>query len=303
MSSPQTPPRPCVTVIVLNWNAWAATNACVSSLLELTYPAYQVLVVDNGSTDSSVERIRAAHPGIELIESGANLGYAGGNNLGIRHALRAGADAVWILNNDTLADPAALAELVWAAGQGYEALATRQVAVDGESDWSAALSGDGTGQVPITCLGCGDGLHPAYLIMGSSLFLGRAGLERSGLFEESYFHYYEELDLAERWRRAGWALGLACRATVKHSPRRSAANDPQLHYYFVRNRLLFRKRFHDEAPIRVLRQRVELGRALQLRRTAATGNPAFTVAGALAIIDATRGRTGAKNLASLGRRR
>ncbi len=101
-----------VCIIVLNWNNAPDTLECLHSLASLEYPDYHVLVVDNGSTDDSVSLIRAAFPAVEILETGANLGYAGGNNAGIRHALAAGADLVCILNNDVTVEPGFLTPLV-----------------------------------------------------------------------------------------------------------------------------------------------------------------------------------------------
>src|SRR5579885_2686307 len=76
-----------VYVILLNWNGWRDTVACIDSLKRLTYPEYRILVVDNGSTNDSVHRILTAFPDVPILEAGSNLGFAGGCNLGIRHAL------------------------------------------------------------------------------------------------------------------------------------------------------------------------------------------------------------------------
>src|ERR1700722_11537010 len=104
--------NPRVTCVVLNWNGWKDTVACLDALKKCTYPELTVLAVDNGSSDDSVDRIRAAHPSITLLETGANLGFAGGNNVGVRHALAQGADYLWLLNNDTEPAPDALSALV-----------------------------------------------------------------------------------------------------------------------------------------------------------------------------------------------
>lgn len=90
-----------VTVVVLNWNRWPDTLDCLASLQYQDYPNFNVLVVDNDSTDDSVEQIRAAMPEIELLQSGANLGFGGGCNVGIRRALADGADYVWLINSDS----------------------------------------------------------------------------------------------------------------------------------------------------------------------------------------------------------
>jgi GT2 family glycosyltransferase len=104
------PPR--VTCILLNWNGWGDTLDCLAALKESSYPHLDVMVVDNGSTDESVARIRAANPGLTLLETGLNLGFAAGNNVGVRHALKNGADYVWLLNNDTRPAPHALSALI-----------------------------------------------------------------------------------------------------------------------------------------------------------------------------------------------
>src|SRR5215813_7550938 len=92
---------PSVWIVVLNWNGLADTLACLESLRGLQYPRHSIVVVDNGSSDGSLDALRRASAsfGFDLIEAGSNLGYAGGNNLGIRHALERGADYVLILNN------------------------------------------------------------------------------------------------------------------------------------------------------------------------------------------------------------
>jgi GT2 family glycosyltransferase len=104
--------EPLVHVILLNYRGWQHTIACVTSLRGLTYTNVAIVVVDNASPDGSEAHIRDACPDVTVIQSGANLGFAGGNNVGIRHALEQGAEYVWLLNNDTLVDPDALGALV-----------------------------------------------------------------------------------------------------------------------------------------------------------------------------------------------
>src|SRR5690606_35735071 len=93
------------------------TLACLESVFRLDYPNYHVLVVDNHSTDDSVARIRERFPDLDLLVTGENLGYAGGNNAGIQHALPADFDYVCVLNNDTVVEPAFLSALVGAMEQ------------------------------------------------------------------------------------------------------------------------------------------------------------------------------------------
>ena len=97
--------RPRVGVVVLNYRGVTDTIACVESLAELEIPA-RVIVVDNGSDDGSAEQL-AAVPGVELIVNDSNLGFAAGNNVAIERLLADGVEFVWVLNNDTVVEPAA----------------------------------------------------------------------------------------------------------------------------------------------------------------------------------------------------
>jgi len=93
---------PKVAIVVLNWNRWQDTVECVRSLYHLTYPNYEVVVVDNASTDGSVAHIQEECRNVTIIRTQSNLGYTGGNNVGIQFALEHGAELIMILNNDTV---------------------------------------------------------------------------------------------------------------------------------------------------------------------------------------------------------
>src|SRR5579872_3284426 len=103
---------PLIFIILLNWNGKKDTLACLESLQKVRYSSFQTIVVDNGSTDDSVHAIRTRYPEISLIETGENLGFAGGNNCGIQYALEKGADFIFLLNNDTEVDPDILTSFV-----------------------------------------------------------------------------------------------------------------------------------------------------------------------------------------------
>src|ERR1700712_1112236 len=103
---------PEVVCVVLNWNGWRDTLPCLESLYAQDYARLRVLVVDNASSDDSVDRIRAAFPAAELVQSGTNGGFAAGCNVGVRLALKRRPEFIWLLNNDTVAPPDTLAKLV-----------------------------------------------------------------------------------------------------------------------------------------------------------------------------------------------
>lgn len=107
--------QPSVAIIILNWQNAPDTLDCLKSVHQLSYPNYSVLVVDNGSLDGSVERIRQTYPKVPLLCIENNLGYAEGNNRGMAYALLENPDYVFVLNNDTLLAPDILDRLVEAA--------------------------------------------------------------------------------------------------------------------------------------------------------------------------------------------
>ena len=113
--------NPEIFIIILNWNGKSDTLVCLNSIQSLQYLYYKIIIVDNGSTDGSVHEIRALHPKMTIIETGQNLGYAEGNNVGIRYALEHDADYILLLNNDTTVAPDLLDQLVNAAQKDPDA--------------------------------------------------------------------------------------------------------------------------------------------------------------------------------------
>ncbi|HET6516311.1 MAG TPA: glycosyltransferase family 2 protein, partial [Thermodesulfovibrionales bacterium] len=95
---------PKIAIIVINWNGRDDTLECLASVRQVDYPHFEVIVVDNGSSDNSVEAIRNAFPEVTVIETRENLGFAGGNNVGMRHALKNRSEYIFLLNNDTVVD-------------------------------------------------------------------------------------------------------------------------------------------------------------------------------------------------------
>lgn len=103
---------PRVWAVVVNWNRWQDTAECVDSLRLVDYTALETVVVDNGSSDDSVVHLRRAFPLRTLIASRENLGFAGGCNLGLRHAIANNATYFWLVNNDAVVAPDRLRRLI-----------------------------------------------------------------------------------------------------------------------------------------------------------------------------------------------
>jgi GT2 family glycosyltransferase len=223
---PTNPSTPSVYCILLNWNGWRDTLPCLDALALQDYPALRILVVDNASTDDSVARIRAAHPHITLLEASANLGFARGCNLGIRHAIAQGADTLWLLNNDTLPPPDTCSSLVAAA------IANPTAGIIGSvlryTHDPSRIQAWGGGRVNLWLGRTTHFTGPATLDANSyftfaSVLIPRAVLERVGTLCEGFFMYWEDVDLSLRISRAGYKLAVAEDTAILHKEGGSTA--------------------------------------------------------------------------------
>lgn len=241
--------KPRVLIIILCYNGVALTLACLESLRQMRYPNADVLVVDNASRDDTPTLVRARFPEVAVIETGANLGFAAGNNVGLRHALAQGYDYALLLNNDTEVAPDFLDALVDAAESDpaigiagptityYEQPETIWSA-GGLIDWRhgrSAMRGIGerdTGQY--------HAMGDVDFVTGCALLCKRAVLERAGLLDERFFMYYEETEWCVRAARAGFRIVHVPASRVLHKiPLDARADQPYVAYYMTRNRLLF----------------------------------------------------------------
>ena len=225
-----------VAIVVLNWNGWKDTQMCLSSLRQLNYQNYEVIVVDNGSSDDSVARIGSEFSEATIVKTGKNRGFAGGCNLGIAHALSDNADFVWLLNNDTIVDPEALQCLV------NRAKADGRIAAVGSAIYFMEephrLQAWGGGRVNFW-LGRSrhflaavpdDGVD---FITGASMLISRVSLESVGLLDEQFFMYWEDADFCFRLRKANWKLAVAGDSKVWHKESASVGkNSVSLDKYF-----------------------------------------------------------------------
>lgn len=239
---------PAVTAIVLNWNKATDTLACLRSLDEQTYPNCEALVVDNGSQDGSVARVRRRFPQVTVLELAENLGYAGGNNRGIEYALRQGCEYVWLLNDDTTVAPDALQALM------AEAQASPGVGFFGPmvymlDDPHRILSAGGVfadrwqpqhrgiGQLDQGQLA---GTSEVDYLSGCALLVSRKAIEALGMLDEDFFAYYEDVDWCYRAKQAGFGVLFVPKARVWHpDTTRRDVNSPLVTYYMSRNHLLF----------------------------------------------------------------
>ena len=208
---------PLVAIVILNWNGWQDTINCLSSLKISEYQNSRIIIVDNGSTDESVEYIRSANEDITIIETGVNLGFAGGCNVGIRFAFEIGAEYIWLLNNDTAVEQQSLSTLVATADNNRLAGAVGSVLY--EMEHPTVIQAWGGGGVN---LHTGKSYHIkgqkdilTYLT-GASLLLRAEALRQSGLLDEGFFVYWEDTDLSFRLSANGWRLLVEPSSRVWH---------------------------------------------------------------------------------------
>jgi GT2 family glycosyltransferase len=236
-------PVPSVACIVLNWNNWRDTIACVESLQNIDYRRMSVTVVDNGSSDDSVQRIRARFPSLVLIETGKNLGFAAGNNAGIRAALAQKPDYIWLVNNDAQPRAQALTAMVNSAENDAQLGAVGSVLLYGSNPelvqaWGGGRINIWTGRSSHARASVADSWLD--YLTAASILLRRTALERIGLLDEGFFLYWEDADLSYRLRRAGWKLAVAPGSIVLHKEHASTnRNFRLLHRYSVASGIRF----------------------------------------------------------------
>ncbi len=206
-------------VVVLNWNGWRDTIPCLESLGAMEdVPA--VFVVDNGSSDDSVARIRSAAPWAELILLESNRGFGAGINAGIAAALDQDPPYVyiWVLNNDTLVERETLARMVTIADGDptIGIVGSRLIYADGSGRVQALGGGRIHRLVGKTSWYEQPTMRSCDYLTGASLLLRRALLLDIGGFDERFFFFFEDVDLSVRARQAGWRLAVAADATVLH---------------------------------------------------------------------------------------
>lgn len=232
-----------VYIIILNYNGYTDTIACLDSLAHCTYPNYRVVVVDNASSNDSEAQLLAYQECSEqeftFIQSGANLGFAGGNNVGIRYALERGADYVWLLNNDTVIEPDALTRLmeriesdpdIGICGSRLMYYHDRS-RVQGIGGWYSPLTGR-TGHIIDEA-----NLNQLRYIIGASMLVRAKVFREYGLLSEEYFLYCEEIDIAERIK-INYRLAVATDSVVYHKEGASIGNlSAFAAHYSMRNTL------------------------------------------------------------------
>ncbi len=232
-----------VAVVIVNWNGQGYLERCLGSLRQQTYPDYEVLLVDNGSTDGSVYLVRERFPEVRLLALERNVGFAAGNNQGIRAAE---GPYVATLNTDTEVEPGWLAALMEGMGAAprvgmcaskmlflhqRERINSTGIAID---RLGIAWDRDGGRPDGEAGLEAGEVFGPC---AGAALYR-RELLEETSGFDDGYFYLYEDVDLAWRARLLGWRAWYCPKARVYHVHAGAGTEgSPLKSYLLARNRV------------------------------------------------------------------
>jgi len=253
---------PNVSIILVNWNGLEDTIECLESLRHITYPDYNVIVVDNGSRGNDAQALSEKFGAyIYLIQNADNYGFAGGVNAGMKYArddLKA--DYVLLLNNDTVVDPEFLTEMVRVVGSDPTiGIAGAKIFYYDEPEQLQSvycrvnlLTGQPT-QTPlmidsnirhkVTDNGQYNSVKKVDWVTGCCFLIKRVVLESIGLLDEGYFYYWEETDYCYRARQAGYKTIYVPQARVWHKGGRSVKKVwGRSRYYMERNRFIFMKK-------------------------------------------------------------
>lgn len=265
-----------ISVITVDYNGTELTAAMIDSLRRHVSTPLEIIVVDNGSARDEAALLRARFPGIRAIRSEQNLGFAGGNNLGIRAAT---GDCLLLLNNDIEVEDDTLHYLV----ETLDADPSIGAVCPKIRFWDPPRAIQFAGYTPLSRItlrnaligfgqpddGSFDTPRESPYAHGAAMMVRREAVEKAGPMPEAYFLYYEELDWSERLREAGYRIVYDPRATVFHKESATTGREsPMRSYYLTRNRLLYARRNRRGAE-RALSTLYQLGVALPKHLAAA----------------------------------
>ncbi len=244
---------PSVSIIILNWNDAMNTIECLNSVKNLSYPNYEIILIDNGSTDDSPKIIKKKFPDLEIIKVYPNRGFAGGCNVGVKEALNRKFDYMFLLSNDTAVNKNLLVKLVEIGESG------KRIGIVGPRVYyyeePKKIWGEGgkinfyTGRASHFNLDRIDNERnekerEVDYIPGCGLLIKRKVIDEIGFLDEIFQCYYEEADWCIRAKRSGWQIVCVPRAKMWHkiSVSFGGSHSPKVIYYMTRNRIKFIKK-------------------------------------------------------------
>ncbi|CAL1518091.1 glycosyltransferase family 2 protein [Chitinophaga sp. MM2321] len=258
MQPENNPYYPLVSIITVNYNNTGVTCALLASLRKISYPNFEVIIVDNASVESPVAAIAEVFPTAKVISSPVNKGFAGGNNLGI---LAATGSYLFLVNNDTEFTEGLIEGLLEVFDKhpdaGIVSPKFHYYFEPGTIEYAGYNAVDMlTGRNSM--IGCKEKDNGQYdattetnYAHGGAMMIPRAAMDKVGLMPELYFLYYEEFDWCEQFKRKGYKIYYQYKSLIYHKESMTTGkNSPLKTYYLTRNRLLFMRR-NVKLPARV----------------------------------------------------
>ncbi|WP_296623018.1 glycosyltransferase family 2 protein [Marivirga sp.] len=242
-------PKPLVTIISVHFNQLALTESFIKSVLNQLYLSYELIIIDNGSLKEPIDPLIEKYPMVDFIISEENLGFAGGNNLGIE---KAKGEFLFFLNNDTEIEENTIEILVEHFSKNPECgmLSPKIKYYD-----TNTLQYAGSGKVNLyngriirigykeEDRGQFDSVYKTEIIHGAAMMVSRHFINTVGMMSSEFFLYYEEIDWCHQAKEAGIEIWFNGNSTVYHKESMSIGkNSPLKTYYMSRNRLLFMRR-------------------------------------------------------------
>ncbi len=263
-----------VFIIILNWNGWFDTKECLASLEKVSYDNFEVILIDNNSREPMPSVSSAQNLKITQIYNKENLGFAGGNNQGIKLALEGNADYILLLNNDTVVEPDFLSKLVEAAEEDESAGIVGPLIYffdERNKIWSAGgkITSHFTRGELIGYQETDEGQYRAAeqvdYVSGTCLLIKAEVMKKIGFISEEYFLYYEDTNWCQRAKKAGWRCLLVPQARIYHKASRSTQefSYPYI-YYHSRNGLMFGEKFGNKLVIYFLSVWIFLKQVIKL---------------------------------------
>lgn len=250
-----------VAVAMLNWNGFEDTLECIESLEKSTYTDFDIIVLDNGSTDGSLEELKKLKDRIKLFNIPENLGFTGGANRLVKEVFGNGYEIIFLINNDIILAEDCIQCLVEEYNRQentYVLLAPRMYYYDSPKEiWhDGHLWNDTRGDfIPIenTDRWIKDGVNRVDHIIGTGMFFSRKIYENYGLFDERFFLNYEETDWEFRLKQNGVKLYTVSKAKIWHKISKTFTHSVYSTFYCERNRLLFiEKNYHGIKKFKIL---------------------------------------------------
>ncbi|OGC94628.1 MAG: hypothetical protein A2W25_09390 [candidate division Zixibacteria bacterium RBG_16_53_22] len=253
--------KPLVAVIIVNYNGYVLTRDCLRSFGAVTYDRYTLIVIDNASRDDSIPRLQHEFPSVCYVKSDTNLGFTGGNNLGLAVAYEMNPDYVFFLNNDTVVS-ANVFELAAFLDTNPDVGMVAPLTFYHENPMITSFGGGYLNRNTGSITFCNKGVRREEILntviycsfLEGAAFMARTELvKRAGGFNEDYFLTAEESDLCVRITDMGYRLALITSCSVWHKISRTMGRGSEMIHYFVyRNRLRFIKNNATEFKLRDL---------------------------------------------------